>query len=737
MKRREFLARGSSLTLVLAGGGLSVAYAGSGKTSALASADAVLSIDDTGKVMFTSPYTEMGQGSPTAASMIVADELDTDLDGVVVKFHDGRIVQTDPTFGSRFNGGGSGGSQSMPTAWPALREIGAACRTMLIETAAAAWAVSAAECDTAVDKVVHKPSGRSVPYGRLVAAAADRPVPEKPRFRDVSDYRYVGKDRVRGDMDQIVTGRAPYAMDHHQEGMLFASIERCPTIDGSPAQFDKAAALSVAGVVDVFSINPKDVERSAKCSVVVVARDTWSALQGRRKLKASWEDNAATFADESVFWDNMQRQLDTGKPNADHTEGEFDAVALDDLKETEQLYRLGYQNQTMMEPISITAHHRGESFELWTSTQYPSDDRDRIAEVTGLEQDQIKLNNTIMGGSFGRRFVKDGLTEVIMIADKLRKPVKLVWTREDDIRNGQYRNASLMKIQAHVDDEGQIRRWYSKAVQTTPGDPSRVAHLGDGMTDTPYRLSPARFEMTGIKGNVNLGPMRSPPHPSKLFPTECFLDELAHDLGEDPIDLHLRLIGKKGRELPTAQWLANNGHENNTAAYTEVAHLVREMSDWDKSLPEGRGKGFALGYIFGTYIATVVEADWRDDALSIENVWCAVNCGRVINPDVAKQQVEGGTIYGLSSAMGEVITTAGGAVQQGNFNDYPIMRFAQAPDITVEFVKTDRRPSGLGEPATPPAYPALANAVFAASGKRIREIPLNRHIRFASTRRLS
>jgi len=242
--------------------------------------------------------------------------------------------------------------------------------------------------------------------------------------------------------------------------------------------------------------------------------------------------------------------------------------------------------------------------------------------------------------------------------------------------------------------------------------------------------------MSGIKANVNLGPMRSPPHPAKLFPTVCFIDELAHELGEDPIDLHIRLVGEP-RFIEQSEWLAGHGHEDNTSTHVEVAQAVRRLSQWDAPSPEGHGKGFTMGYFFGTHVALVVETVWQDEMISIENVWASVNCGRVINPDIARQQIEGGIIYGLSSAMGEVITTQNGGVQQGNFDTYPLMRLAQAPDIQVEFIPSDERPSGLGEPGTPPAYPALANAIFAASGKRIREIPLSRHIRFAPSRRFN
>lgn len=740
MKRREFLAAAGSGAVVFAAvgtlGGLRVVNATTGGAEILASADSVLSINSLGEVVFTSPYTEMGQGSPTSAAMILADELHTKFGSMKVRNHDGRIVQTDPSYEARFNGGGSGGSQSMATAWPAIREIGAAARTTLIETAAAAWSVSTVDCDTEQDRVVHRPSGRSLTYAELVGEAAKREVPSELRFRDPADYEYVGSKQARVDMTEILTGRAPYAIDQSLPDLLYASIERCPYRTGTVASFDRDAVLEVRGVIDAFAIDPQEVEGAARRGVAVIGRDTWSAMQGRKALNATWQNPDPAYQDEDAFWSAMLERMEAGSPNGELTVGDFEGAELEGLTSLTREYRLGYQNQTPMEPIAMTAHHRGDEFELWVSTQYPKDYRERIEEMTGISQDRIIVHNTIMGGSFGRRFVRDAVTEAVLVADKLRRPVKVTWTREDDLRAGQYRNASLSRVQAHFDDAGAVRRWHQQAIGTTPRDPDDVKSLGSGMSDQPYRFDPARFEMSGIKANVNLGPMRSPPHPAKLFPTVCFIDELAHELGEDPIDLHIRLVGEP-RFIEQSEWLAGHGHEDNTSTHVEVAQAVRRLSKWDAPSPVGHGRGFTMGYFFGTHVALVVETIWQDEMISIENVWAAVNCGRVINPDIARQQIEGGIIYGLSSAMGEVITTQNGAVQQGNFDTYPLMRLAQAPDIQVEFIPSDERPSGLGEPGTPPAYPALANAIFAASGKRIREIPLSRHIRFAPSRRFN
>ena len=348
MKRRDFLVQTGTFSVLAMSGGLRMVNAAMAGPEALASPDAVLSIDASGQVVFISPFPEMGQGSPTAASMIIADELDTNLDTLQLRDHDGLVGLEDDSYGQRFNGGGSGGSQSMATGWPALREIGATARTSLIEAAALTWSVPAAECETATDCVQHTPSGRRLSYAELVATAAGRPVPQKLRYRPVADYRYVGKPRVRADMDQILTGRATYAMDYHVPGMLYASIERCPSINGKPLEYDRTAALGVPGVLDVFTLNPREVEASAKNSIVVVAKDTWSAMQGRRKLRVQWEDAEKLYSDETEFWSAMETQLDSDSANGEHTVGDFEGVNLEGLSASRQTYRTGYQNQTMM-----------------------------------------------------------------------------------------------------------------------------------------------------------------------------------------------------------------------------------------------------------------------------------------------------------------------------------------------------------------------------------------------------
>jgi CO/xanthine dehydrogenase Mo-binding subunit len=729
MHRRDFLAvSAGGLTLAFSFPSLSITRLAVGSDASLISAHRVLSIADNGKVTFVSPYTEMGQGSPTAAAQIIADALHTNLDEMDVVHPDGTEAQSSETYRNLFNGGGSGGSQSMATAWPALNEIGATARTLLIAAAAESWGVSVADCRTEPDRVVC--GTRSLGYGELASAAAELPVPTELTYRPASEFRYVGKNRPRADLAEVLTGRAPYAIDAAMENMLYAGLERCPTCGGTPDVLNRDEVLSIDGVVDVFALDAHAHTENAKPAIVVVGIDTWSVLNGRRALKIDWQPAAASFADEDDFWKSMSRTLESGKANNEQAVGDFDAMDTASMREVSAEYRTPHQNQAMMEPLAMVAWRTDDHLKMIISTQYPGSVRDKIAELTGLGQDAIEIENRIMGGSFGRRFSPDCLTETVLVAERLRKPVKLMWTREDDTRHGQYRNASLSRITATIDGDNRLRRWQHQAVQTHPSDPSKVQAMEYGMNDTPYRFDAARYEIFGLTGDVNLGAMRSPPHPLKSFAVTSFLDELAHQQGRDPIDLHIELIGAP-RELPMPEWLANHGHTDNTGRHIELAHRVREMSDWDTPPPAGTGRGFSSGFIFGTHIAMVVTVAWRDERIHIERADCAVHCGRVINPDSARAQVEGGLIYGLSSAMGEAITTSEGAVVEGNFDRYPLLRFSQAPIINVDFVASDERPSGLGEPPTPPAYAALANAIFAASGKRIREIPLNRHIRFA------
>lgn len=729
MRRRDFLfVSAGGLTLAFLPATRSIARVSDNNAGALSSANGVLTIHTDGRVRFVSPYTEMGQGSPTAAGQIIADALHTRFERLEIVHPEGTQAQKDEEYRNLFNGGGSGGSQSMATAWPALRDIGTTARSLLIAAGAQMLGVAPEACRTEEDQVVA--GGRSRSYGELAALAATLPMPEKLHYRPVGEYRNVGKSHLRADLPEILTGRAPYASDARMDGMVHAGLERCPTCSGRPEIRNLDEVLAVDGVLDVFALNTNESTTGAKPAIVVVGRDTWSVMRGREALKIDWKPGEDTYRDEDAFWSAMSAEMHGGEPNTVQTVGDFDAVDTTPLTEVTREYRTPHQNQAMMEPMTMLAHREDQRFRIILSTQYPGDARNKIAELTGLEQHQISIENRIMGGSFGRRAVPDCLTETVLVADRLRKPVKLMWTREDDTRHGQYRNASLSRVDAQLDEEGRVRRWRHRNVQTHPRDPSLIRTLEYGMNDTPYDFAAARYEIYGLSGDVNLGPMRSPPHPLKHFAIMSFIDELAHRAGRDPIEFHIELIGRP-RDVPVAEWLSNHGHANNTRQHIELAEMVRELSDWGSPLPEGYGRGFSSMFIFGTHIAMVVTAAWRDGRIHIERADCAVNCGRIINPDIARQQVEGGLIYGLSSAVGEAITTSGGAVVEANFHNYPLLRFAQAPEVNVVFADSEERPSGLGEPPTPPAYAALANAVFAASGQRIREIPLNRHIPFA------
>ncbi len=728
MQRREFLRLSAGgLTLAVIPPGLTVARVDS-DDDALATADGILSIHPDGRVVFVSPYTEMGQGTPTASAQILADALHTDLDKLEIVHPEGTQAQKDESYRDRFNGGGSGGSQSMATAWPALTAIGATARTLLMTAAAAEANATLDDASTVPDAVLVK--GQSIRYGDLVARARTLPIPDSPVSRPVGDYQYVGRGRARADLGDIVSGTAPYAMDAGMPGMVFAGLERCPSCGGAAEIRNRAEVLAMDGVLDVFALDSKARMPAAKPAVVVVGRDTWSVMRGRRALDVAWQPAESGYADDRDFWDAMARGLETTQPNTVQESDSFATVDVAGLTELTAAYRTPHQNQAIMEPMAMVAHRSGDRLEIILSTQFPGSARDHIAELTGLSQDRIIVENRIMGGSFGRRAIPDCLTETVLVAERLKKPVKVMWTREDDTRHGQYRTACLSRITASVDDAGRVRRWDHRAIQTHPTDPGAIRTLEYGMNDSPYRFDAARYSIAGIDGDVNRGPMRSPPHPLKTFAVTSFIDEVAHRTGRDPIDLHIELIGEP-RDIPLADSLTNHGHVDNTGRHIEVANMVRELSGWDEPLPDGYGRGFSSGFIFGTHVAMVVTVRHVNDRIHIERADCAVHCGRVINPDIARQQVEGGLIYGLSSAMGEVISTEHGAVSQGNFNDYPIMRFDQAPAVRVVFADSDERPSGLGEPPTPPAYAALANAVFAASGKRIREIPLDRHIRFA------
>lgn len=599
-------------------------------------------IDNRGIVTITAHRSEMGQGIRTALAMIVAEELDADWSKV-------RVEQAlaDRRYGSQ----DTHGSLSIIESYAILRDAGAAARLMLLSAAAKLWEVEPSACFTENGMVIHQPDGRRLVYGELVETAATLPVPAawELTLKDPADFRIIGSRLGALDNPQLVTGAAIYGMDVHLPGMLFATVARCPVPGGRPANFDAVEAEAVAGVRHVMEIDG---------GVAVVADSSWAAMKGREALEISWNEGANSSLNSSSVqqWFEEQTAIAEGNSQAGYLEA---------------VYGMPFLAHTTMSPMNCVANVGTDFCEVWAPTQRPATAKQRAQGITGLPAANVTVHIPLLGGGFGRRREADFVAEAVQISRALGEPVKLLWTRDDDIQHDFYHPLSYQRVAAGLGTPG---RQSVMASTTLPGIPTAA-----------------------WRSATNLTP---------AFIRECFLDELAAAAGRDPLALRM--------ELPEYA---------NLKAVLEVA---ASQSDWGTPLPEGWGRGIAAHSTWGSsHVAEVVEVSVSaDGSVKVHRVVCAVDCGIVINPDSVEAQMEGGIVYGLSAALKGVISVEAGRVKQSNFHDYPMLSMDEMPIIEVHIVPSDRTPQGVGEMSVPPIIPAVINAVFAATGKRIRRLPV-------------
>ena len=676
-----------------------------------------------GGVTVTVARAEMGQGARTALAMLVAEELDADWSRVRVEQGD-----LDPRYGDQF----AGGSAVIRTSWEPLRQAGATARVMLVGAAAARWGVPATECETRDCRVRHPATGRSLGYGELVGVAATLPVPAEVPLKPVADYRIVGKSRKNVDHPDVVTGRIQFGLDHRVPGMLFAVIERSPVFGGQVRSVDERAARAVAGVVDVIRLDADQVpsfgDNNPKMpnGVAVLATSTWAAMKGREALQVDWDprggerDGTAAMQAEA---ERLARQPDRftslrGAP--------VDVALKASSRRVEAVYQTPLLAHATMEPMNCLADVRSDRCEVWAPTQMPDYVR-RVAEIiTGLTPEAITVHFTRMGGAFGRRFYADYAGEAVYLSHAVKRPVQVVWSREDDLRHGFYRPAGYHVLRAGIDDSGRPSAWQHRLFNASRGHylewaPPTDKNFNPGELsgdDYPVAFGPAfSYGYSPIQSRIPRGQWRAVENSSNVFVTQSFMDEVAHLAGMDPLDYRLRLYEESTDVLDPERGF-------DRARMLNVIRLARARSDWDRPLAAGQGRGIAVCFANLSYVAEVVEVTVAGNGVKVNRVVAVVDAGLVIHPEGASAQVEGAITMGLSAALGEEITVTGGRVDQGNFDRYPLLRISQAPRIEVHFVEGGKAPQGLGEPALPPVAAALANAIFQASGRRIRRLPL-------------
>jgi len=691
-----------------------------------------LGIETDGSVIIVAHRSEMGTGIRSVLPSVLADELDADWARVKIEQAIG-----DKKYGDQ----NTDGSCSIRNFYDAMREAGASARMMLESAAAAQWDVPVAECKAQNHQVVHAGSGRKLGYGELAASAAKQPVPKKEelKFKSPAEYRYVGKDTPTVDRDDICAGRGTFGIDAVMPGMVYASIARSPVLGGKLKSYDDQEARKVRGVQKVVQLPGFKPPHGFQAlgGVAVIADNTWAAMKGREKLKLDWEAGENASYDSAAY---KQSLLETvRKPQkVMRNVGDVDAEFAKGGKIHEAEYYVPHLAHAPMEPPAAVAEFKDGKALIYAATQNPQAVQDTVAAALGIDKNNVECHVTLLGGGFGRKSKPDYVAEAALLSREVGKPVKVTWSREDDIRYDYYHAVAAMYMKAVVDDKGRPTAWLQRSafpsIGSTFAGPSTLYgqgfELGMGWTNVPFDIPNHRAENGPAKPQVRIGWLRSVANIYHAFAVHSFVDELAQLARRDSVEYLLDVLGQP-RKIDVGQRPAEAGKfPLETGRLRRVIELAAERSGWAKKKPtEGRGLGIAAHWSFLSYVAAVVEVEvGADGKIRIPRVDIAADVGRVINPDRVKSQFEGASVFGAGIALMGEITAAGGAIQQSNFHDYPVARINEAPiETRVHLIVSDEPPAGVGEPGVPPMAPAICNAVFAATGKRIRDLPLRKH----------
>jgi isoquinoline 1-oxidoreductase beta subunit len=675
-------------------------------------------VDGSGEVTLLSGKVEMGQGISSALPMVLADELGVD-------WKDVRVEQA-PNDVAMFGDQGTGGSGSVAGSWMGLRRAAAAARTMLVAAAAQQWKVSPESCTVKFGVVSH--GNDRLKFSELVESASKLPVPDfaKVKLKKPEEFEIIGTVVPRKDIPSKTDGSAVFGIDVRVPGMLYAMVERCPVFGGKVKSFDATAAKSMAGVHDVFTIDAVPSVHSWG-GVVVVASSTWTAMQARKKLQIDWDFGPNANESSESLRTEFRRVIDS-RLKTIINEGDTD-IALDSApqdKKVEADYELPFQAHATMEPMNCTIRLDGARAEVWAPAQGPEWVRGTVAEVTGLKPDAIKVNTTLLGGGFGRRYQADFAAEAGQIAKRVPgKPVQLIWSREDDMTHDFYRPASYHRLSGAVDAQGNILAWRHRSTSTpisewwSPKATPESSELGC-TTQMPYLAKSYKLEYLPTKSGVPRAWWRSVEASSIGFVMEGYMDELAHAAGVDPLAFRLSKLYDRLVKDPTNK----DAVPLDTARLKRVLQLAADKSDWSTPLGGLRGRGIAAHYSFNSYVSNVVEVSIVDDKLKVDRVVSAVDIGTPVSPEGIRAQVESAIVYGLTAALKSQITIKNGRAVQSNFDRFSTLAMNETPLIEVHIVPSTLPPTGIGEPGLPPTAPALTNAIFAATGRRIRRLPI-------------
>lgn len=684
-----------------------------------------VSISSEGKVTIAARNPELGQGTLTTLPMLVAEELDVD-------WKDVEVVRSG--VGRKFGVQLTGGSTATPLNWEPMRKVGATVRALLIAAAAQTWSVPAEECTTASGRVQHRPSQRSLGYGELAARASTLPLPDEGsvKLKDPKNYKIIGTPTTGVENEKIVTGKPIFGIDVAVPGMLYAVFEKTPVMGGKVVSANLDEVKAIKGVKHAFVVEGRPLpgpypnylfqDPGLEAGVAIVAESWWVAQSARKALEVEWDLGKWSAQDSAA---NASKAEELSKQPPARTlreEGDVDAAFQQaGVKVVEGAYRYPFISHATMEPQNCTAHYQDGKVEIWSSTQFPQPGVQAIARLLGIPEDDVTVHMVRAGGGFGRRAYNDSMCEAVWISKVAGAPVKLVWTREDDIQHDYYRCGGFQYLKGAVDSSGKLAAWRDHFVAYGEGE--AFAHDGGfNAGEFPAGFVPNLTVQSSVMPlGLKTGALRAPYSNSTAWVIQSFLDELAHAAGKDPIEFRLELLESAQPRQPEPR-----GGGLDAGRMRAVTQLAAEKSGWGKrQLPEGTALGFAFHYSHRGYFAEVAEVTVsRNKKVKVNKVWVAGDVGsHIVNPSGAENQVQGAVVDGLSE-LAQEITLKEGRVMQTNYHDHPALRITQTPQIEIHFLKSDNTPSGLGEPALPPVLPAVCNAIFAATGERIRTLPM-------------
>jgi isoquinoline 1-oxidoreductase beta subunit len=712
INRRNFLKLSGATSAVLALGIYFPANSKEALIENLATKSLELSpfivIDTAGKITLINPRPDMGQGTFHSIPLLIAEELEVDINKIEIKPSDGN-----PKYGGQL----SGGSGSVRASWLPMRKAGASAKEMLIKAAANRWQVSENECYAQDGKVFNKKNSTSLSYGELVEDASKLEVPKEPKLKEKKDFRYLGKKTKRVDIPSKVDGSAIFGMDLKIPNMVYAVIEHCPAIWGKVAAIDDSETRKVAGVKDVIKITRPVFMKQPEC-VAVIANSTYAAMQGRKALKVTWESAEAEKFNSSDYFKKM-RELAKAEGNPHENEGDVKTALSKASKVITAEYETPFASHAPMETEACVVHVKEDSCEIWAPIQSPDTSAfgvgGQVAMAVGMKPEQVKVNVVFMGGAFGRKAFYDFVTQAAVLSKQLKAPVKVVWTREDDITQGPFRPAMLNAFKGGIDKNGNLIAFQHTiiggSIQNQWGGMANGKKVDEWAVEavdkenSPYEIPNFRLDYHHAEPSVPLLWWRSVYSSTNGFGHESFIDELAHAAKKDPMDFRISLLEKAPR-------------------FKKVLETLKEKSKWTEKLPKGKARGVAIIRSFGTICAHVVTVAQKGKEIVVEKVVTVIDCGMTVSPDNVKAQTEGNIVMGLTAAVKDGITFVNGKAQQSNFHNYQMIRIQETPKMEIHIMENNEQPSGVGEPGLPPLAPALANAIFALTGKRIRTLPL-------------